>query len=40
MKYYYDIYLSACYVHAVTSNFQSVRVARKLYDIDVYVLYS
>lgn len=40
MKYYYDIYLSACYVHAVTSNFQSVRVTRKLYDIDLYVLYS
>lgn len=35
-------YLSACYVHAVTSNFQSVRVTHKLYDIDVhvYVLYS
>lgn len=40
MKYNYDIYLSACYVHAVTSNFQSVRVTRKLYDIDLYVLYS
>lgn len=33
-------YFLVCYVYVVISNFQLVRVIYKLYDIDVYVLYS